>query len=53
MGSPKRIETVMEADGEKDWPRWSREAVENMQSRIRAFVEKFALSGRAFRWDLV
>jgi hypothetical protein len=23
-----------------------------MQSRSRAFVEKFALSGRAFRWDL-
>jgi hypothetical protein len=23
-----------------------------MQSRNRAFIEKFALSGRAFRWDL-
>lgn len=42
----------MEAGGGQDWGRWSREAVELMQSRNRAFVEKFALSGRPFRWDL-
>jgi hypothetical protein len=42
----------METDGERDWGRWSREAVEIMQSRNRAFIEKFALSGQAFRWDL-
>src|SRR5690349_7615680 len=42
----------METDGETDWAAWSCEAVEIMQSRNRAFVEKFALAGRPFRWDL-
>jgi hypothetical protein len=31
---------------------WSREAVQIMQERNRAFLERFALSGNAFRWDL-
>jgi len=39
-------------DGEHDWGRWSREAVELMQSRNRAFIDKFALSGWPFQWDL-
>ena len=42
----------MGPDSEHDWKRWSREAVELMQSRNRAFMEKFALCDQPFRWDL-
>jgi hypothetical protein len=42
----------MQADGDRDWQSWSREAVRLMQERNRAFVERFGLAGRAFRWDL-
>jgi hypothetical protein len=42
----------MTTDAEPDWGQWSREAVVLMQARNQAFVEKFALSGRAFRWNL-
>jgi hypothetical protein len=42
----------MAADGERDWGRWSREAVEFMQGRSRAFIERFELAGRPFRWNL-
>ena len=42
----------MEPDDEQDWQAWSREAVSLMQARSQAFVDKFALAGRPFRWDL-
>ena len=42
----------MEPDDERDWGRWSSEAVALTQSRNRAYMEKFTLSGRPFRWDL-
>lgn len=42
----------MQPGSEDDWAKWSREAVTIAQERNRAFVERFAISGQAFRWDL-
>ena len=39
-------------DTAQDWQSWSRDAVRLMQERNRAFVEKFGLAGRPFRWNL-
>jgi hypothetical protein len=35
-----------------DWARWSREAVAEMQARNREWVERYALEGAPYRWDL-
>lgn len=42
----------MQPNGERDWQRWSREAVALMQERNRAFVESFGLAGRPFQWNI-
>ncbi len=42
----------MAPDGERDWGKWSREAVALMEARNRAFMDKFALAGQPFRWNL-
>ena len=42
----------MQSGSKHDWAQWSREAVKLMQERNRAFVERFAISGQSFRWDL-
>ena len=35
-----------------DWSRWSRDAVELMETRNREWARSFGLSGDAFVWDL-
>jgi hypothetical protein len=42
----------MDEDAARDWSQWSRECVQLMQARNRAFIDKFALSGRRFHWNL-
>jgi hypothetical protein len=42
----------MGANDERDWAAWSGEAVQIMQTRNRAFIEKFDLSNRPYRWSL-
>ncbi len=42
----------MQEGAERDWHAWSRESVRLMQERNRAFMEKFALAGRKFQWNL-
>ena len=42
----------MRPTAERDWQRWSGEAVALMQERNRAFVDTFDLAGRPFQWNL-
>lgn len=35
-----------------DWAEWSREAVDGMQARNRAWIEHYGHAGVPYRWDL-
>jgi hypothetical protein len=35
-----------------DWGEWSRQAVAEMRARNRAWLQRFALQGARYRWDL-
>jgi hypothetical protein len=35
-----------------DWAEWSRQAVAEMQARNREWIERYALEGPPYRWDL-
>lgn len=35
-----------------DWAEWSRQAVTDMQTRNRAWIERFSLERAPYRWDL-